>query len=172
MNENLAKMGPIQSALLYECQLTGPIRAIYHDNKSKLPPTSLTGSVPIDAIFVSPQLRSIAKGGWISISESVGYHRALFIDLPLQMLLGEDPFTIHKHSARHLVCDRPKVVSKFNKLLRQQLENQCTIIQFDKFLQHHQNGHYKNAHSIISALDKIDRSITNAIRYAEKRCQK
>ena len=48
-----------------------------------------------DAIFVSPQLRSIAKGAWISISESVGYHRALFIDLPLQMLLGEDPFTIH-----------------------------------------------------------------------------
>ena len=172
MNENLEKMGPIQSALLYECQLIDPIRAIYHDNKSKLPPTSLTGSVPIDAIFVSPQLRNIAKGGWISIGESVGDHRALFIDLPLQMLLGEDPFTIHKHSARRLVCDRPKVVSKFNKLLRQQLENQCTIIQFDKFIQHHQNGHYKNIHSIISALDKIDRSITNAIRYAEKRCRK
>jgi len=69
MNETLAKMGPIQPALLYECQLTDPIRAIYHDNKSKLPPTSLVGSVTIDAIFVSPQLCIIAKGGWISIRQ-------------------------------------------------------------------------------------------------------
>ena len=59
MNENLSRMGPIQSAICHECQLIDPIREIHHKSKSKLPPTSLTGSVPIDGIFVSPQLRNI-----------------------------------------------------------------------------------------------------------------
>ena len=172
MNENLSRMGPIQSALCYECQLIDPIREIHHKSKSKLPPTSLTGSVPIDGIFVSPQLRNISKGGWISISESIGDHRALFIDVPSKILLGENSFTIHRHTARRLTCDRPNVVGKFNDLLQKQLQNQHTFSSFDKFMHAYQNNAYETSHQIIADLNKIDRSITNAVRYAEKKCRK
>ena len=86
MNENSSRMGPLQYAVKYEYQLIDTIRELHHNGISKLPPTSLTGSVPIDGIFVSSQLRHIAKGCWISINESIGDHRALFIDIPLQTL--------------------------------------------------------------------------------------
>ena len=128
MNENLHRMGPLQSAFRYECQLIDPIQELYLDGiSSKLPPISLTESVPIDGIFVSSQLRHIAKGGWISINESKGGHCTLFINLPLQTLLGENSFHIHRHTAQRLVCDKPKVVSKFNKFLQHQLGSQFTL---------------------------------------------
>ena len=63
----------------------------------------VTGSFPIDSIFVSPQLQNITRGGWIKIEDSVGDHRALFIDLPTKTLLGEEPFQIHKHCAINLL---------------------------------------------------------------------
>ena len=126
-NENLAKMGQLQSKLCYECQLIDPIRAIYQKKKTSLPPTSLTGSVPIDSIFVSTQLQDITRGGWIQIEKSIGDHRALFIDIPIHLLLGEDPFTIHRNTARRLVCDQPSVVERYNQLLNKQLENQRTF---------------------------------------------
>ena len=168
MNENLNRMGPLQSALKYECQLIDPIRELHHDGESELPPTSLTGSVPIDGIFVSPALQHISKGGWMSIDDSVGDHRALFIDIPLKLLLGENPFHIHRHSARRLVCDKPKVVSKFNSYLRKQLESQYTVSQFKEFMEKYDNNSFRNSAEAITSLNKIDRSVTNAIRHAEK----
>ena len=171
MNENLNRMGPLQSAIKYECQLIDPVRELHHDGKSELPPTSLTGSAPIDGIFVSPALQHISKGGWMSIDESVGDHRALFIDIPLKLLLGENPFHIHRHSARRLVCDKPKVVTKFNSLLRKQLESQFTVHQFNDFMEKYNNKLFRNSAEAIKSLNKIDRSITNAIRYAEKNAE-
>jgi len=62
-NENLARMGQLQTKLCYECNLIDPIRAMYKKNNTILPATSLTGSVPIDSIFVYPQLQKITRGG-------------------------------------------------------------------------------------------------------------
>ena len=99
MNKNLNRMVPLQSAIQHKCQLIDSIRKLHHDVISPLSPTSLTESVPIHRIFVSIQLQNIAKVGWISVNESIGDHHALFIDLPLQILLGENPFNIHRHTA-------------------------------------------------------------------------
>ena len=62
-NENLNRMWPLQSAIWYKCQLIDPIWELNHDGMSPLPPTSPTESIPIDGIFVSPQLQHIARGG-------------------------------------------------------------------------------------------------------------
>lgn len=97
-------------------------------------PTSLTGSVPIDSILVSPQLRQIIRSGWIQmIEKSIGDHRSLFIDVPIHLLLGKDPFTIHRSTARRLVCEQSTVVNIYNKLLTNQLENQQTFKIFQQF---------------------------------------
>ena len=132
-NENLARMGQLQSQLIYECQLVDPIRSTYQKKDTILPSTSLTDSNPIDAIFVSPQLRDITRGGWIQVEKSIGDHRALFIDIPIKTLLGEDPFTIHRNTARRLVCEQPKVVNKYNELLKSQLHQQHTFKKFEEF---------------------------------------
>ena len=93
-------MGQLQSQLVYDCKLIDPIRSIYQKDTTILPSTSLTGSNPIDAIFVSPQLQDIVRGGWIQVEKSIGDHRALFVDIPIKTILGEDPFVIHRNTAR------------------------------------------------------------------------
>ena len=165
-------MSPLQSAFRYECQLIKTIWELHHDGISKLPSISPTSSLPIDWIFVSSHLRHTAKRGWISINESIGDHCALFIDISLQTLLGENPLHIHWYTARRLVCDKPKTVLKLNKLLRHQLESQLTLSQFDKFMEMYENRLFYNSKEAIIHLDEIDLSITNSIPYAEKKCQK
>ena len=170
-NENLARMGQLQSQLVYDCKLIDPIRSIYQKDTTILPSTSLTGSNPIDAIFVSPQLQDIVRGGWIQVEKSIGDHRALFVDIPIKTILGEDPFVIHRNTARRLICDQPKVVERYNKLLNRQLHNQHTFRNFEAFEKAYQSGELCTT-SYITMLNKIDNSITNSILYAEKRCRK
>ena len=170
-NEDLSRMGQLQTKLCYECNLVDPIRKIYSTSNSTLPPTSLTGSVPIDGIFVSPQIEHITRGGWLKIENSIGDHRTLYMDIPIDILLGEDPFHIHRSTARRLICDQPKIVSKYNKLLNQQLEKQKTFYNFNKLEIEIQNQTITDEQKEI-LLNKIDNSITNSIRYAEKRCRK
>ena len=69
---------------------------------------------------------------------------------------GENPFHIHRHTARRLVCEEPKIVENFNALLRRQMENQFTISQFGKFMGKNKNGSFNTSKEIIKNLDKID----------------
>jgi len=62
----------------------------------------------MNANFVSPQLSNITRGGWIRVDKSIGDQRALFIDIPIKTLLGEDHFLIHRNTARRLICGQPK----------------------------------------------------------------
>jgi len=87
------------------------------------------------------------------------------------LLLGEDPFTIHRNTARRLVCDQPAVVERYNQLLNRQLENQRTIKNFQHFEERYNAGLINN-NMAIQMLNKIDESITNSIKYAEKKCRK
>ena len=57
---------------------------------------------------------------WINIEDGIGDHRSLYIDITITDLLGEKSFHIHRNSARQLISDQPKLVSKYNTLLNQQ----------------------------------------------------
>jgi len=170
-NENLSRMGALQTKLRFECQLVDPIREMYSKKHQILPPTSLTGSVPIDSIFVSSNMKDIIRGGWIQVEKSIGDHRSLYIDVPIKILLGESKFNIHRHTARRLICDHPMIVDKYNKLLNTQLHNQNTIRKYNEFTSQHENG-ILNTEDTMIALNKLDNSITNSILYAEKKCRK
>ena len=62
-------MKDLQSHLISEpLSLVDPIRSKYASN-NPLPPTTNTGSYPIDSIFVSPQLSDIVRGGWLELGE-------------------------------------------------------------------------------------------------------
>ena len=61
----------------------------------------------------------------------IGDHRSLYIFILITDLLGEDLFHIHRSSARQLIWDQPKVVSKYNALFNQQLKSQRTFQKFN-----------------------------------------
>lgn len=170
-NENLTRLGPLQKAMLHECNLIDPIRLAYQGTNTKLPPTSLTGSCPIDSIFVSKQLQHINRGGWLKHGETVGDHRALYIDIPILTLLGEPPFKIFRPEARRLTCEQPKIMKKFNTLFKTQMEHEGTEAKFDKLMWKVQNDTI-NVSQIEIEANRIDNSCTNSILYAEKRCRK
>ena len=157
-NENLQRMGPLQNMLTNKCRLIDPIRTIHQIPCTSLPSTSLTGSYPIDGIFVSRTLQNITRGGWLTLEDSIGDHRSLFIDIPIKLLLGEPTFHIQRHTARRLVCDRPDVVKKFNHLLNYQLQSQDTFRKFQQFEEYKLEGSLTPKQEI-TLLNKIDNSI-------------
>ena len=104
--------------------------------------------------------------------KSIGDRRLLYIDVPIRTLLGENKFAIHRHTARRLICDHPKIVDKYNTLLNKQLQNQDTFRKYNEFAsQYHRDG-TMSADNIMSTLNKLDNSITNSILHAEKKCRK
>ena len=133
-------MGSMQNMLTTKCQLTGSIRTIHQKHCISLPSTSLTGSYPIDGIFVSRTLQNITRGGWLTLEDSIGDHRSLFIDIPIKLLLEESTFHIPRYTARRLVCDRSDVVEKYNNLLNSQLQAQGTFRKFQQFEQYELAG--------------------------------
>jgi len=168
-NENLLRDGPLQMALK-QVGLIDPIRLL-HKHKSKPPPTSKTGSCPIDAIFVSAPLVNITRGGYLKLGQGIGDHRPLFFDIPIQDILGESQFKIHRPEMRRLKCENPQVVQSFNKLLLQQLEAEGTILKV-RLLKQGLRENTISTNECHIQLKKIDNSIHHATMYAEKRCRK
>ena len=110
-NENLNKNGHLQRLLIGDkCNLIDPIRALYPNTRP--PPTyHRNRTYPIDSVFVSRKLRHIYKGGWLRFGEGIGDHRAIYMDIPTSLLLGENKFQIPPPKVRRLKCNDPKVVS-------------------------------------------------------------
>ena len=168
-NENLLRLGPLQSMLLKH-GLIDPIRQL-HQFGTTPPPTSKTGSVPIDSIFVSTPLQHIVRGGWLRLSKCIGDHRPLFFDIDIKTILGENKFKIFRPKIRRLKCENPNIVQKFNRLLTQQLLNEKTYVQLAK-LQWKISSGVLTKNECKTALQKIDNSVTHAVLYAEKKCRK
>ena len=168
-NENLLRDGPLQMALK-QLGLVDPIRKM-HRNVTRPPPTSKTGSVPIDSIFVSKKLSNIARGGWLKLGEGIGDHRVLFCDVPFNDILGENPFQIHRPEMRRLKCEDPRIVQKFNSLLLQQIIAEGTHLKLAHLKQRIDLDNITKKECQIS-LTKIDNSIKHSTLYAEKHCRK
>ena len=48
----------------------------------------------------------------MQVEKSIRDHRSLFIEIPINLLLGANPFSIHQGTSRRLICDYPDVVKK------------------------------------------------------------
>lgn len=169
-NEDLLRNGPLQQALT-ECDMVDPICKLHKHKGIVPPPTSKTGSTPIDSIFVSRSLQHIHKGGWLKLGQGVGDHRPLYIDIPTKVLFGEAKFKIHRHEMRRLKCENPSIVQKFNELLLKQLIQEKTHIKLASLRWDLQEG-TMSKQECRQSLIKIDNSIHHAVIYAEKKCRK
>ena len=168
-NENLNKNGPVQRALTTDkCQLIDPVR---HKFKNYVaPPTyQRNNSFPIDSVFVSRRLRHITKGGWLRFGEGIGDHRAIFIDIPSHILLGEDKFIIPPPQVRRLKCEDPRIVQKFNDLLESQYKQHHVLQRIEQL---NRTFHTPLLPHEINELEKLDNISTFAVKYSDKRCRK
>ena len=126
-NENLNKQGELQRLITDEkYHLIDPIRT-KHKNKQPPPTYHRNNNYPIDSVFISPKLRHIDAGGWLRFGEGIGDHRVIYIDIPSQLLLGENKFTIIPPQVLRLKCDDPRVVRKYNEILEKQYQQHNTL---------------------------------------------
>jgi hypothetical protein len=86
------------------------------------PPTYITGKAPIDAIFISTGT-AIMAGGYASFCDGVqgrrSDHRCLWIDIQLSSVLGQNIPGPVKYAGRRCHCRDPRVVHRFNTLLKE-----------------------------------------------------
>ena len=119
LNENMSRNnGPLLQALLNDADLIDPIQLKHHH----LPPpiTQNRGSCQIDEIFVSPELRRIIRGGWTAFGDGIGDHRAGFIDIKVNEIVGVHKLTIMPRNARRLTCEDPRTIKRYNDHLKSQ----------------------------------------------------
>ena len=168
-NENLNKRGEVQRLLTDEkCNLIDPIRR-RHNNKTPPPTYHRNSTYPIDSVFVSHKLRHIEAGGWLRFGEGIGDHRAIYFDIPMNLLLGENKFNIVAPQIRRLKCDDPRVVKKYNTLLEKQYNEHNTLQRIETL---NSTFHTPMLQEEIIELEKLDRIATDAVLYAEKHCRR
>lgn len=168
-NENLNEMKDLQTHLTSEpISLIDPIRYKYPIS-GPFPPTTSTGSYPIDSIFVSPQLNDIVRGGWLEIGVGYSDHRILYFDIDMFKFLGKHKNSTAVKKIRRLQCNDPRTVHAFNDRLEKQYQ-------------------YHNVHATLQKLDseittppspeqirtlqRLDSINTQLIINAEKKCRK
>ena len=117
LNENMSRTnGPLLQALLNDAGLIDPIQLRHHH----LPPpiTQNRGSCQINGILVSPELRQIIRGGWTAFGDGIGDHRAGFIDIKVNEIVGVRKLTVMPRNARRLTCEDPRTIKRYNNHIK------------------------------------------------------
>jgi len=135
------------------------------------PNTHNQGTNPIDCIFIPPLLLPKVTSGYFAFREGIpSDHRALWIDIPLAALgwfTVPEPIPL---KAWRLKCNNPRIITKYNDVLQQQLEHhnlprciECLTSQVrHNRLTRQQKWDY----------EAIDHLSSEAKRHAESKCHK
>ena len=167
VNANVRRENSFTGAIKGNC---GLINAIEYAHPSITPPNNTqTGTHPVDGIFISPALHQITRTGWLKFGAGIGDHRALYVDIPIQHLLGEQAFTISKPHIRRLQCSDPRIIHRYNQVfdargVRANIFNRYKRLQgeFSIPIQPH----------VQSSMKQLYVDITHAIRHSERKCRK
>ena len=98
-----------------------------------------------------------------------GDHRAIYIDVQQQYIIGDDPYKIHRQQARRLISTNPTVVDRFNREFEHQLSRNHVHEQMENLYNSCSNP---MTESEIELYEKLDRILVSAFQYANKRCRK
>lgn len=139
-----------------------------HHPTLPLTPTFQTGRLPIDAVFVTPDL-PVTAGAWISSKRCPGDHRGCILELRWKALLGEDLFKIQRPEARRLSCQIPSAVKEYNKLLEKQVKEKKIVERLHKVYQQSGSRLSVDQQQELATLDKMRE---DAMISSEKKCRK
>lgn len=142
--------------------------AILHRHGPDAPPTSLTGSVPIDGLYVTPNLLD-CRCGYTPMGSFD--HRALWIDIPYVVAFGYDAEQSAPCKARRLRLDDPRIIAKYHASLRGRM---LELDLFNRAQQLQQDTHpgYALTPEQSKEYDTIKLQHLDATQDAEKSCRK
>ena len=89
------------------------------------------------------------------------------MDIHLNEILDADIFTMQPTKHRRLQATIPKRVNKYLEVLKKKWENQSINNRFDKILTMMKA---KQISTLEHELNKLDKSISEILRHAEKKC--
>ena len=133
----------------------------------KGPHTHQLGKTQIDGVFVSEEV-DCTGARYLPFWSGIGDHRPIVIDIPHQVLFGEQLFTIQKPSMRRLRCDHDDSVKKYTRELMSQLRHHKIAIK----IQHLINLLVLDKGNTQKVLqNQIDRVKKDCMISAEKKCR-
>ena len=138
---------------------------------NELPNTHRRGSKAIDHIWLSASLsNSVHKCGY-SPFDFIGNsdHRGLYIDLHLTELLDANIYNIQPFKHRRLKSTIPKRVAQYLELVDKKWADQNIDTRYDRAVMLLRE---KKMAEFEIELNKIDKSISEILRHAEKKCCK
>jgi hypothetical protein len=126
------------------------------------------GKFLIDRVYATPDLPFDAAS-WLQFMPHLGDHRFAGLDINSKALVGDTLLKIVRPVARHLSCNIPSAVAKYNKLLRRHMDRHQILPQL-----HHlystRNGKFTPLQQ--QQLERLDRVQAEGMLCAEKKCRK
>lgn len=140
-----------------------------HIHSDSLPPsTHERGKVQIDFMFVSPGL-TIRRAGFLPFSKFPGDHRALWVDIATNDIVGYKPPVITTASARKLKLLDPRVVQRYLQKLQISIKEKdfdTTVIYLSKITPS------EWTHNDTNAYETLSQHLREAMIHAESKCRK
>ena len=106
---------------------------IQDSTEEKRPNTHHLVKDQIDGVFVSEDV-DYTGSRYLPFWSGIGDHRAKVIDIPHQVLFGEQLLTIQKPSGRRLRCDNDDSVTKYTRELMSQLRHHKIAIKIQHLI--------------------------------------
>lgn len=144
---------------------------ITEQHKGHSAPTYHRGTTPIDGIFTSASISTIASG-YLPFGEFPSDHRALWIDIPYTCAFGFNIPRIITPAARDLKTDDIRVRMKWNAAYEQFLRQRKihkTLFPLEEKIVNQNNSMTKEDEATYESIMNIRRA---GIKYANKHCRK
>ena len=136
--------------------------------KATMSRTFQRGSVLIDDISISPSISTI-RAGMLESGNGPDDHRAIFVDVKQEALIGADLYKIHRQPARRLLSTNPVVVDRFNQDYEYQLSRNHV---HEQMLELYNSFDTPMTQVQIDKYEKLDRTCMSAFHYGNKRFRK
>ena len=136
--------------------------------KAIMSPTFQRGSVLIDDISISPSISTI-RAGMLESGNGPDDHRAIFVDVKQEALIGADLYKINRQPARRLLSTNPVVVDRFNQDYEYQLSRNHV---HEQMLELYNSFDTPMTQVQIDKYEKLDRTCMSAFHYGNKRFRK
>jgi len=135
-------------------------------NGQPLPPTFVTGSRPIDAVYATAGVDSI-HATILAKKAGVGDHRVFILDFTSESILGSVFPRVVKASARKLHCDSERIRDNYCKVLNE-LTNRHMM--FRKLTDLHNLSRFTTASDFQLQMNRWDDELTQYMHAAENKC--
>ena len=153
---------------LEQRDIINPITSRY--GRTRAPNTHAWGSYPIDAIFCSWTIEMI-RGGFDEGMDEISDHRAIWMDITMDTILGVDRGVFQKPITRKLQIRNKNVTRRFNRHLEQYIDKHGLIEKAQTIMEI-----ARSTGTLTQLQEKIFKTVDEqrrrAVTYANNRCAK